>query len=109
MPHRNLTRSLARALPFAPLLALAACGGNTADDGPERKTAAGGVLGGSISDAMLPLDTVTSQAPPLQGGTDDSEDPAAKPKSEAAPKPGGTASRPEPAPAPAKSPAPVAT
>ncbi len=29
----------------------------------ERRTAAGEVLGGTISDAMLPLDTVRSQAP----------------------------------------------
>ena len=56
----------AHALPALLLLAaLAACGGKN-DEGPERKTAAGEVLGGSISDAMLPLATVTSQSPPLR-------------------------------------------
>jgi hypothetical protein len=56
----------AHALPALILLAaLTACGGKK-DEGPERKTAAGEVLGGSISDAMLPLATVTSQSPPLR-------------------------------------------
>lgn len=56
------------------LLALLAACGEKADTGPERKTAAGEVLGGSISDAMLPLDTVQSQSPPLResvGANDD--------------------------------------
>jgi hypothetical protein len=72
----------AHALPALILLAaaLTACG-DKKSDGPERKTAAGEVLGGSISDAMLPLATVTSQSPPLResaagaGGT--SEDTSA--------------------------------
>ena len=60
------------------LAALTACGGKK-DEGPERKTAAGEVLGGSISDAMLPLATVTSQSPPLresasEGGEDTGKD-----------------------------------
>lgn len=46
-------------------LALAAC-----DSGPESETAGGTaegeVLGGTISDEMLPLDTVRSQSPPLR-------------------------------------------
>ena len=57
-----------RVVPFAALAllaALSACGDET-DEGPERKTAAGEVLGGSISDAMLPLATVQSQSPPLR-------------------------------------------
>ena len=57
-----------RVVPFAALAllaALSACGDET-DEGPERKTAAGEVLGGSISDAMLPLDTAQSQSPPLR-------------------------------------------
>ena len=50
-----------------PLLTLlAACDDGETAAGPERKTAAGEVLGGSISDAMLPLDTVQSQSPPLR-------------------------------------------
>ena len=56
----------AHALPALILLAaLTACGGKK-DEGPERKTAAGEVLRGSISDAMLPLATVTWQSPPLR-------------------------------------------
>ena len=50
---------------LAPLALLAACNGS-GEKGPERKTAAGEVLGGSISDSMLPLDTVQSQSPPLR-------------------------------------------
>ena len=69
------------------LAALSACGG-AKGDGPERKTAAGEVLGGSISDAMLPLDTVQSQSPPLPAsGTDETDgeegDADARPASDA--------------------------
>lgn len=39
---------------------LAACGSGSDDD---QRTASGQVLEGSISDAMLPLDTVTSEPP----------------------------------------------
>ena len=83
---------------LAMLALLAACG-EKADTGPERKTAAGEVLGGSISDAMLPLDTVQSQSPPLRetaagdddgdaaGSTDDSADGADSAEPAAAPSP----------------------
>jgi len=79
------------------MLALLAACGEKADTGPERKTAAGEVLGGSISDAMLPLDTVQSQSPPLHesatgdddaaGSSDDSTDSAdnAEPAAAASP------------------------
>lgn len=44
--------------------ALTACGGNGGETaGPERRTAAGEVLGGEVSDAMVPLDTVQSTSP----------------------------------------------
>lgn len=66
MPFIRLAAAL------APLVLLAACNG-TEDKGPERKTAAGEVLGGSISDAMLPLDTVQSQSPPLRESADESD------------------------------------
>lgn len=58
-------------LPLA--LALAACGGNGGSAEGERKTAAGEVLGGSITDEMLPLDTVTSQSPPLREASEEPE------------------------------------
>lgn len=49
---------------------LPACGGNAGENsGPERPTAAGEVLGGEISDAMIPLDTVQSTSPPAPGPT----------------------------------------
>ena len=48
-------------LPLAIAVSLAACGdGPAADDG---RAAPGEVLEGTISDAMLPLDTVRSQPP----------------------------------------------
>jgi len=47
------------------VLALAACGGDPAPSA-DGGSASGEVLEGSISDAMLPLDTVQSQSPPLE-------------------------------------------
>lgn len=59
---------------IASTLSLAACNsGEPAAEG-ERKTAAGEVLGGTISDDMLPLDTVTSQSPPMGGSTESGSD-----------------------------------
>lgn len=49
---------------LAAALALAACGSDPAPSGDA--TASGEVLEGSISDAMLPLDSVQSQSPPLE-------------------------------------------
>lgn len=54
--------------------ALPACGDNGGETaGPERRTAAGEVLGGEASDAMVPLDTVQSTSPtapqPTASGT----------------------------------------
>ncbi|UVI40307.1 hypothetical protein [Qipengyuania spongiae] len=51
----------------APLLVMTAC----QDEAPADETGAGGraegeVLGGTISDDMLPLDTLRSQSPPLR-------------------------------------------
>ena len=52
-----------RSLPLAllPIVLLPACGGGENRDGDGR--ASGQVAEGTISDAMLPLDTVRSQAP----------------------------------------------
>jgi hypothetical protein len=93
-------------LRFAPaglaLLALAAC--DSSD--PEQASAAGGraegeVLGGTISDEMIPLDQLRSQSPPLRAaptgvataGADTSasaseaDEPAVAPEAEDAPEP----------------------
>ena len=86
---------------LAPLALLAACNGS-GEKVPERKTAAGEVLGGSISDSMLPLDTVQSQSPPLResagakGGneTTDTADDSADGGDEAAPDASPSASPP---------------
>lgn len=66
-----LTLALVLALPMA----LAACGG-TEKKQKDQRTAAGEILPGSISDSMLPYDTVQSQpplAPPetVKGGSKD--------------------------------------
>ena len=58
MPNR-LSLSLAAC---ALLALLSACGGDAPDEGDGRAVS-GEVLEGTISDAMLPLDTVQSQAP----------------------------------------------
>ena len=52
-------------LAFVVLTLLAGCGGDKSPQGDGR-TASGEVLQGSISDDMLPLDTLTSQAPPMK-------------------------------------------
>ena len=44
-------------------LPLGACGGSGGDGGDDERTASGEVLQGTISDEMLPLDTVTSEPP----------------------------------------------
>jgi hypothetical protein len=48
---------------LAPIVLLAACGDSSGD---EAGTASGEVLEGTISDSMLPLDTVRSQPPLAQ-------------------------------------------
>ena len=92
-------------LAILPLLALlAACNDEPRPEAQASADAAaeGEVLGGTISDAMLPLDTVKSQSPPLKvvpaeegddaGGAGDSE-PGTAPSDAPA------ESEPEPAPA----------
>ena len=84
------------------LVALAGCGGGDTVAEGERKTAAGEVLGGTISDDMLPLDTVTSQSPPLkekaESGVDEIDGATAPPRDTA----GGPGEPPrDPAPPPA--------
>lgn len=58
-----------RRLTFAILpaaLTLAACGGQTPERGDDEREAEGEVLGGTISDQMLPLDQLQSQSPVLR-------------------------------------------
>lgn len=57
------------------LAALAACQDKPATNGSERSSAAGEVLGGEVTDDMLPLDTVqsTSPADPRAGLPDTAE------------------------------------
>ena len=58
------------ALPFLALLA--ACGDkDSAGASAERQTAAGEILPGTISDEMLPLDSVKSQSPPMKDSSSD--------------------------------------
>ncbi len=68
---------------------LAACGDDPAPGEQEdaSRDARGEVLGGTISDDMLPLDTVRSQSPPLvkaeeggedSSGVDSTDEPAAE-------------------------------
>lgn len=50
-------------LPLATAVLLAACQAESSDDEDDGRAASGEVLEGTISDAMLPLDTVRSQPP----------------------------------------------
>ena len=54
---------------LAGTLALAACGEQTPERGEDAREAEGEVLGGSISDDMLPLDQVQSQSPQIRERT----------------------------------------
>jgi hypothetical protein len=71
----------------------------------DRRSAEGQVLGGTISDDMLPLDTVTSQSPPLReaptpGAADTATEEPATDSSDAA------GAEPAPAPEPTAAPTP---
>ena len=54
---------------LAGTLALAACGEQAPERGDDAREAEGEVLGGSISDDMLPLDQVQSQSPQIRERT----------------------------------------
>lgn len=91
-------------------LILAGCEDQAAAPAEQGGTAAGEVLGGSISDAMIPLEQLESQAPlaPRQGPTAsdvDAEQPEIVPAAGvegAAPSEGGEAAPAAPAPEPAE-------
>lgn len=85
---------------FVPLAMLAACDRAETTGAPTDKRAEGEVLGGTISDSMVPLDQLRSQAPPLRvtpeeggeaGAGDDAADPTdpaeSAPAAEAEPAP----------------------
>jgi hypothetical protein len=68
----SIIRTLAAAAPL--LLAISACGDEPAvDTQGDGREASGEVLEGTISDAMLPVDQVRSQAPLVEVVEDDSE------------------------------------
>ena len=97
----------ARPMMLALLAALAACGGTDEGAEGERRTAAGEVLGGTISDDMLPLDTVTSQSPPLRERSEGSASAAPderQPGAQEAPEPAESEAAPEPGPSAAADP-----
>lgn len=54
---------------LAGTLALTACGEQTPERAEDSREAEGEVLGGSISDDMLPLDQVQSQSPQIRART----------------------------------------
>ncbi|HTN14769.1 MAG TPA: hypothetical protein VL094_08180 [Sphingomonadaceae bacterium] len=64
----NAVKSLRPILLAAPALLLVSCGGPGKDKDKDERTASGQVLQGSISDAMLPLETVTSEPPLIKEG-----------------------------------------
>jgi hypothetical protein len=93
-----MTRRLLPALIALGLLA--GCGGDASSD---KRTATGEVLEGTISDAMLPLDTVKSQAPLADPGAAKQAAASAAPPAEgeaAAPESAVPPAQPGPAPKP---------
>lgn len=94
------------ALAALSLAALTACEQSAETDVPAGKRAAGEVLGGTISDEMIPLDELRSQSPPMRvvpaDGADDGTGGEADAAAEAEPADDGDA---EPAREPAAPPA----
>ncbi|QFT76882.1 hypothetical protein [Erythrobacter sp. THAF29] len=96
-----------------PLMLLVACGDN--DPAGEEQIeqggeAAGEVLGGTISDAMLPLGELTSQSPPAErSATDDDGASSAASSADDEPESEEAEAAPPAAPAPEVAPSPAST
>ena len=85
------------ALPLA-MAAVLALGGCKKDEAPSQTTAAGGeILPRSVSDDMLPYDTVRSQAPLANPDSGKNSSTASKPAAEPQQSAGEGAAAPEPA------------
>jgi hypothetical protein len=71
---------------IVPLMALtlAACGSDKAPEAADGADAQGEILGGTISDDMLPLDELKSKSPPMKPAPGESGTPGAPPSSDAA-------------------------
>jgi hypothetical protein len=65
-------------------LTLAACGSDKAPAAAEGADAQGEILGGTISDDMLPLDELKSKSPPMKPAPGESGGPGATPSGDAA-------------------------
>jgi hypothetical protein len=101
---------------FSASLALAGCEGepdrDTRDDSELGGEAAGEVLGGTISDDMLPLEQLRSQSPPAEAGddpdsvTDNASLEGPEPQDPPPSQPGPEQRAPQPAPRPTPSPSP---
>lgn len=100
----------ARRLALMALLpaALAGCEQAAETDAPAGKRAAGEVLGGTISDEMIPLEQLRSQSPPMRavpgegdgsGGNAVSDDTGDNDSAEPAPAEAAAEPAPDPAPA----------
>lgn len=61
-----LRRVSALAPSMALALSLAACSADKSPDAAEGADAQGEILGGTISDSMLPLDQLKSESPPMK-------------------------------------------
>ena len=88
------------------VLLLGACGSDpTPTAAPAEGTASGEILDATISDAMLPLDTVTSHSPPMKDAAGPGAEPSDDDGTEAAPGPRATAPADAPQDASAETPA----
>ena len=68
-----------KTIAMAAAVALLGACDSGADAPADESAAEGEVLGGTISDDMLPLDTVTSQSPPLRAAPESGEGGASEP------------------------------